>query len=965
MEPRSLDDSATWYRPAGGYDSTGVGTTSRRPARPGYYTPEDDFTGTGIGERISIGERTGRSRSRRGGGPGGPDGGGPRDPAEPDDQQRPLVLRILLRIWRGSWWRRWTWKKAGLLVSGIAAMMVLVIVASFFVVLHNTVVPIAQLSQPLNQSSLVYFSDGKVVGCFCSADRTVLTQQQIQKSKLLVAAVLAAEDRKFFTEGGVSLTGILRAAKADLSGSSFQGGSTITEQFVKTYFDPTGNGNLTYSEKIKEIFIAIKLAKLRPKTWILWHYLNAIPLGAGANGVQAAAETYFGVKAWQLTASQAAMIAAMIQAPYGYEPTDPSAPAPGLGNSLVQRWIYVLTNMVRDGAITQAKMNQIVPDPSNLTEAGKDFPKVTIHSPDSSWPGYRGYIMQLVVNEMQAYYGYGNLTTAQALSKLGEDGLQIHTTISEHMMDRLYSAVAENKRYMAELGVRMPDYVNISAVLEQPRTGKIVAFYGGPGYGLKHCTRVHCQNNTILAPEPVGSSFKPYVLATAVSQGMNVQTSVMNSHSPLCIPPDWNTTYQHQLAKQTMTCTQEGYWLFNEASENYPINLNVTEATALSNDPAYEDLIHRTTVQDVINLAQTLGVSPTDVANLNAQFGNGCQNKHPGCTPGSVISALGSGSLTAVDQANTFADFVSGGMSATPHVISYIVKSSGLKIPAHVVRTRALQPEVAGDVDYALSFDTSSFPGLGTGTGYPNAVWDRPFIAKTGTLGTGDSSSQAWFVGAIPQYSLAVGMFTDRPNGKHQEILDVLPKLGPWLGGYGGAWPAHIWHTFMSENFTNLKVESLPPAGYAGDNPLFSKWVMAAPVKKKKKNCKQQPGQGHGHGWFANHGKGGQNCQKNPNGGPSHSPSPSPSQSSSPTSPSPSPTPTPSSPTPTPTPSSPTPTSSPSPSSSSHSPFPGPGDQKAPAPKVPAAETASVIVQATVPDQVSRRAGWVAATSLG
>ncbi|HUC56476.1 MAG TPA: penicillin-binding transpeptidase domain-containing protein, partial [Streptosporangiaceae bacterium] len=527
------------------------------------------------------------------------------------------------------------------------------------------------------------------------------------------------------------------------------------------------------------------------------------------------------------------------------------------------------------------------------------------------------------------------------------------------LMNKLYSAVAQNKALMAEDGDPLPKYVNVSSVLEQPKTGDILAFYGGPGYGKKHCTAIHCQDNTILAAEPVGSSFKPYVLATAVSQGMNVQTSVMNSHSPLCIPPDWNKTLQLQIAKQTTNCYQEGYWLFSEGGENEPVNLNPTQATALSNDPAYEDLIHRTTIQSVINMAQTMGVSSADVAGLNAQFGNGCQHKYPKCTPGAVIMALGSGSLTAVDQANTFAGFVSDGISATPHVISYYVNPQGLRTPAHVIISRALQPEVAADVDYALSFDTSSINGLGTGTGYPNAVWNRPFIGKTGTLGTGSYASQAWFIGAIPQYSLSVGMFTDRPNGKTPEVLDGLPTIGGWTGGYGGAWPAHIWHTFMSENFNNLPVEQLPTPGFTGDNPPFSKWIMALPVKKKK-SCKQKqqpPGFGHHHhhGFFVTDASSGKNCQ-NPKPGPSQSPTASPS----PSSPSPTSSPTPSSPiTPSPTPS----TANPSPSASGGPPLPG--DQRSPRKPSSALTTSGVVVQATVPEQLARRAGWVALTSLG
>jgi membrane peptidoglycan carboxypeptidase len=972
MEPRSLDDSAAWFRPAGGYDSTGVGTTSRHSARPGYYTPDDDFTG--IGEKIgSARHRSSRGSSREAsrseyaqGDPdelqwpqgrsgrrrGGADAGGPGGPGGPDDQdetKRPLIQRILLRIWRGNWWRRWTVKKAALLVGTLAALMVLVLVASFFVVLKATKVPLVALSATGDQSSLVYYSNGKVVGCFCTVDRTVLREDQVKHSKLLVAAVLAAEDRNFWKEGGVSLTGILRAAKNDLSSNSLQGGSTITEQFVKTYYDPSGLGNLTSSEKIKEIFVAIKLAKREPKIWILTHYLNAIPLGAGANGVQAAAETYFGVEPWQLTIGQAAMIAALIQSPYGYEATAPKYAPPGLPNSLLDRWIYVLTNMVRDGAITQAQMSVLVPDPADPNADFKNFPKVKIRPPDTTWPGYRGYIMSLVAGELETYYGYKNM------AQIGNAGLHIRTTINQGMMKALYSAVNQNKQYMAELGVKLPPYVNISAVLEKPGTGKILAFYGGPGYNTPHCEKVNCKYNTILAAEPVGSSFKPYVLATAVSQGMNVQTSVMNSHSPLCIPPDYTYADQHELSKQTTNCDLlAGYWQFNEGGENTRGNLPVAGATASSNDPAFEDLIHRTTVQSVINMAQTLGVSTSDVAGLNALFGNDCRKKYPQCHPGAQNAALGEGSLTAVDQANTFSDFVSDGISVTPHVIDYIVESNGLKIPAHVVKTRALQPEVAGDVDYALSFDTSTdAPGGVAGTGVPNAVWDRPMIAKTGTLGNQDTAFAAWFVGAIPQYSMSVGLFTDRPNDPNQ-VLDVLPSIGSWTGGYGGAWPAHIWHTFMSENFSNLAVDQLPAQGYTGDDPDFTKWVMAPPPKKVKKKCKNQPGQGpgHHHHFFGNPNGSQGNCQTGPNPPPSSTPSPNPSQSSTP-----SPSPTPSSPTPT----SPviTPTGSPSPSQSQQPPpFGGngakddhQGKQKAPA---PAADTADVTQLAMLPTEAYR-----------
>jgi len=962
----ALDDSGAWFRPTrrkdtGGFrawkettgsfrawrETGGFRAQGRRSARPGYYTPDDDLTGLGRGPvAYAPGSRNGFVGPDA---PARPDRGpahrpgrvSPRGPVEPDDDPQSPVRRFLLRIWRGSWWRRWTIKKAALLLGALAAGMALVLIAAFFVTLNSTKVPLTALSAPLNQSSLVYFSNGKVVGCFCSADRTVLTETQIRQTNMkpLVAAVVAAEDRNFFTEGGVSVTGIMRAAKADLTGNSLEGASTITEQFVKTYYDPSGLGNLTVSEKLKEIFVSIKLARVEPKWWILTHYLNAISLGHGANGVQAAAQTYFGRNAWQLTDAQAAMIAALIQSPYGYEATDPTYIPPGLPNSLLDRWIYVLTNMVRDNAITQQQFNALVPDPADPSSDLKNFPKVTIHSPDSGWPGYRGYIMQLVADELNAYYG-----EPASLTALGGLGLQIHTTINQKLMNELYSAVNQEKQEMADLGQPMPSYVNISAVLEKPGTGDILAFYGGPGYGIKHCSYFHCEDNTILDAEPVGSSFKPYVLATAVSQGMNAQNSVMDSHSPLCIPPDWNTADQLQLAQQTANCTGEGYWQFNESTENYKQNLTPWQATAVSNDPAYEDLIHRTTVQSVINMAQSLGVSQADVTGLNDLFGNTCpQVTHNHCFSGSVTAALGEGNLSAVDQANTFSDFVSGGWSVTPHVIGSIVQSDGAPIPLKVVKTRPLSAADAGDVDYALSYDTSAIPGVGDGTGVPNAVWNRPMIAKTGTLGNGDSSGEAWFVGAIPQYSMSVGMFVTKPNGNPPQILDVLPTIGGWTGGYGGAWPATIWHTFMSENFNNLAVEPLPAQNYAG----FSKWIMALPPKKAKKTC-EQPGQGHHHNWPFGQGKGNAQCGPNPHPHPTGSPSPNPTPSGSP------------SPTPSGSPS-PTPSGSPTPSHSPFSPFPGQGLPQAPD---PASDMADLTVVATLPPELPRLTAWAATSGL-
>ena len=154
----------------------------------------------------------------------------------------------------------------------------------------------------------VYFSNGKsVVGTFGTTNRHVLTSNQIPAQ--LKNAVVAAEDRNFYNEGGISPTGIMRALYDNItgSGSSLQGGSTITQQFVRNYYANIGTQQ-TISRKLKEIYVAIKLAGQKSKDWILTQYLNTIFLGDNAYGVGAAAQTYFDRPASKLNTAQSAML---------------------------------------------------------------------------------------------------------------------------------------------------------------------------------------------------------------------------------------------------------------------------------------------------------------------------------------------------------------------------------------------------------------------------------------------------------------------------------------------------------------------------------------------------------------------------------------------------------------------------------------------------------------------------------
>ncbi len=703
-------------------------------------------------------------------------------------------------------------------MSCMALASVLILIAGFFYIYSTVQLPIKQLSVPLNQSSKVYFSDGKTeVGCFCSTNRTVLSATQLAASKYLEQAFFAAEDRHFLTEGGISITGTARALFVDLTGSGYQGASTITEQYVKTYFQQAG-GNLTYKEKLKEIIDAIKLSKLKDKPWILSHYLNAIYLGNGAWGVEAAAETYFGEDVSKLTASQAAMLAAIVQEPSAFDPYHPTKTVPGLGVSLLERWVYVLNNMAGDTypdgtpVLTQAQLQKILPDPHNPQADLKSFPKVDPPSvAQANWSGYRGYIMNAVRTELETTYGF----TPEQISS---DGLQITTTISWRKMKALYAAVAEAKHMMRVDGQALPMWARIGAVLENPKNGAIEAWYGGPNYTAKHCKKLGCQYDTALQSRTqVGSSFKPYVLATAVSQGMNVLTSKLDGTSPLCVPPD-----NSALSRMTLSKPKRGacppLWATvtpDNATKGGPVPVNA--ATAASSNPAFVDLAHRVGTVNVVRMAKSFGVDIRKFpagSNLSQMIGE-------------TGIALGIASLTVEEQASTFATLANRGNYHTPHVIAKIVKN-GQPVQIKVQKRPVLTPKQTADVDWALSFDTNSNSGY-TGTG-TNAVLSpyRPTIGKTGTT---DSSQAAWFLGALPsEYSFAVGMFTANPSDKSQSLA-VLPYRGGWAGGYGGAWPATIWQLYMTKllAMSHKPVLQLQPLDVSG----MSKWILAKPISEE------------------------------------------------------------------------------------------------------------------------------------
>jgi membrane peptidoglycan carboxypeptidase len=523
--------------------------------------------------------------------------------------------------------------------------------------------------------------------------------------------------------------------------------------------------------------------------------------------------------------------------------------------------------------------------------------------------------------------GYG-LTTHD----VNTGGYRITTTFQPDLVNALANSVQVEQARMQADGLPFKSYDRIGAVLEDPKTGGILAVYGGPGYGSSNCATSGCWINMAESPQPVGSSFKVYVLSAAVNEGMNVFSSQLNGFSPIWIPEKSTST---MLTQMTLSATSppQGvspqavggysgniyYFKFDEKNENSGKPLPVNVAAAISSDPSFEDLAHRDGIDNVIAMAKAFGVGQNPfvqpcsvpasgletatqseiIQNCNDMTGSvngldlnfGTQNPSKTAlangTPGSPAIALGENPLTPVEQATTMATLADDGIYHTPHVIA-VLQQNGGTLPSHITTTQVLSPEAAADVDWALSFDNN----MGGGTAQANVSFRRGgVIGKTGTLGSGANSSQAWFIGATPsQDALAVALFTDSPG---TENLNNLPSVGGMPGSQGGGWPATIWNNFMTTEFGNTPAS--PMYATANGSP-FVAWIQAQPTTPPV--CQYQFGQTQGQGsgqqqctcpnnasWCSNQNQNQQNCppgqfqgqgqgQAQPCGGPSPSTSP-------------------------------------------------------------------------------------------
>jgi membrane peptidoglycan carboxypeptidase len=335
------------------------------------------------------------------------------------------------------------------------------------------------------QVSLITFSDGKEIARVGAQNRVDVPLSKV--SEAARRAVLAAENRDFYSEPGISPKGILRAAWANVRGGGVkQGASTITQQYAKNAYL---SQERTLSRKLKEVVIAVKLERAYSKDEVLEFYLNTVYFGRGAYGIQTAAQTYFGKPAAQLTAGEGAVLAALLRSPAAYDPVEDPQDAR-------ERWDYVVKGMQEEGWLEGEQ---------------PAYPAVKPKDTSDELAGPQGYLVQQVQDELERE-GFTE-------GMIRSSGLRITTTVDPRVQAEAVKAVE------SVTGKTLPEGVHRALVAVEPGTGAIRAQYAGTDYLKKPF------NAATQGTAQAGSSFKPYVLAAALDSRMSLR-STMDGASP-------------------------------------------------------------------------------------------------------------------------------------------------------------------------------------------------------------------------------------------------------------------------------------------------------------------------------------------------------------------------------------------------------------------------------------------------
>jgi penicillin-binding protein 1A len=533
-------------------------------------------------------------------------------------------------------------------------------------------------------------------------------------------AIVAIEDRRFWEHDGIDLRGIGRALIADLRQQKVvEGGSTITQQFVKNALD---RDQKTIGRKVREAAFAWQLerSKAWPKKRILTEYLNTIYFGNGAYGIQQAALTYYHHGAKDLTIAESALLAGMPADPNRYDPvTNPHAAK--------MRRELVLQAMLGESKITLAQYTE-----ANAT----DLPKPDdVRLPGTEGPAqhFVNYVKQQLIDEYGSAEVFGG-------------GLKVRTTLDLGLQEKARDAISK--------WLTNPDGPSAALVAIDPRNGAVKAMVGGNNY------RKSQFNLAVQGVRQPGSSFKPFVLATALRQGISPAT--------------------HFVSEPQAINLGDKYWVVSNYGGAYLGSIDLERATIESDNAVYAQLTQLVGSKHVAETARLMGIR----SKLNGFYAIG----------------LGAEAVNPLELARAYATLAYGGRRVDgamfgnkPRVVDTVTER-GRKRFNWPTKFNALTSTQAGIINTILQ------KAVRLGTGKRAYLVDRPVAGKTGTT---ENYGDAWFVGYTPQ--LVVAVWVGYPT-------TLKPMLTEFHGDAvtGGSFPALIWKSFMEKALAGVTPEGFP-----------------------------------------------------------------------------------------------------------------------------------------------------------
>ena len=708
------------------------------------------------------------------------------------------------------------------------------------------------------ESSIVLASDGTLITTLVAPENRTSARRLEEIPEIARNAVIAIEDERFYKHDGFDLKGILRAARSNLeAGGISQGGSTITQQYVKLAI--IENVEQTASRKLEELWYATRLEDEYGKDFILLQYLNTVYFGHGAYGIKAAAQTYFNKDISEISINEAALLAGLLKAPSRYDPFR------NYSQSL-RRSYLVLDRMVANGFIT----------PEQRDEAAESPPKLEEYKPrlETEYPA--GHFVEEVRKWFLENPAFGaNRSIREML--LYEGGVRIETTVDLALQEAAEKAVENH----LPSNQNLPD---ASVVVIDPQTGQIIAMVGGRDF---FADEDDAKVNLAMGNgRQAGSSFKPIGLAAALESGWEVTATYpapnvleffipgadndnrvwwvsggLNGHDAdepkfekglmalfqflvreghIEISEDHIETIEYRDDPEDdpeFVDVKLNEWINNRKWE-YSMNsifdyrikmledvpgwswepIEDTELTPMSEPPmvdlaratrsSYNTVFAQLSMQmgaeRVVNLARRLGVkSPVQAVNSNV---------------------LGTSNVTLLDMASAYSTFANRGVYTPPSMVTSVTRMDGTPLwKWNRGLERAIDSKLVDQLTWVLEGT------INEGTGH-RAKIGRPAAGKTGTT---QNYADALFVGYTPQIATAV--WVGYPKGQ----IPMVPPLTE-RKVYGGTFPALIWKDVMLAAHADLPIKNFatPPTSSTTTIPNRTGLVMPELIGLTLENAK-------------------------------------------------------------------------------------------------------------------------------